>query len=126
MPEKKILVVDDEEDLVNLIGKALSGEGYDVTLSMSAQEAIEKAKAVGPDLILMDIILPDMQGPEAVRLLGDDQTKDIPIIFLSGIATRDQSDEATTQIRVGDKIFKCLSKPFTTNELMTEIRREIG
>ena len=126
MAGKKILVVDDEEDLLDLIGKSLSAKGYEVTTVTTAREAMAKARTISPDLILIDIILPDMEGPEAIRTLGEDPlTANIPAIFLSGIVAREQ-EEGASDIRVGNRLFKALSKPFTAQELMTEVRKAIA
>jgi len=127
MSEKKILVVDDEEELLDLIDKALSAEGYEVTTAATAKDAVNKARTLTPDLILIDIVLPDMEGPEAVRILSEDpRTDKIPAIFLSGIITRESKDEAATEVRVGERLYTALSKPFSTKELMTEVRKAIG
>ena len=127
MPEKKILVVDDEEELLELIEKSLSAEGYDVATAITAEDAMNKARTFAPDLILIDIVLPDMEGPEAIRILSEDpRTDKIPAIFLSGIITRESKDEAATEVRVGGRLYKALSKPFSTSELMVEVRKAIG
>jgi len=127
MPARKILVVDDEEDLLELMSKSLMLEGYEVTALTTAGDAMDKARMDVPDLILMDIILPDMEGSEAVRLLMDDPlTRNIPVIFLSGIVTRANRDVAAGDVQVGGKAFKALSKPFSSQELLTEVRKMIG
>ena len=127
MSAKKILVVDDEEELLGLIDKTLSAEGYEVTTAVTAEDAVKKARTLTPDLILIDIILPDMEGPEAVRILSEDPlTGNIPTIFLSGIITRESQEEATTEVRVGERLYKALSKPFSSAELMVEVRKAIG
>lgn len=127
MPEKKILVVDDEEELLGLIDKTLSAEGYEVTTATTAQDAMNKARTFAPDLILIDIVLPDMEGPEAIRILSEDPlTGNIPAIFLSGIVTRNRQNDATAEVRVGDRLYKALSKPFSSAELMVEVRKAIG
>jgi CheY-like chemotaxis protein len=127
MFERKILVVDDEEELLGLIDKSLTAEGYDVTTVTTAGSAMDKARDIVPDLILMDIVLPDMEGSEAVRCLMDDPlTRNIPVIFLSGIVTRDEEEIAASSIQVGGKAFKALSKPFSSKELMVEVRKAIG
>jgi len=125
--KKKILVVDDEEDLLELIDKSLTSEGYEVTTAITAEDAVEKAKMLMPDLMLIDIILPDMEGPEAVRVLSESSlTSQIPIMFLSGIVTRQKSGEAATEVRVGDRKYKALSKPFSSQELITELQKIIS
>ena len=127
MSEKKILVVDDEEELLEVISKTLSAQGYEVTTGVTAEEAVNKAKALIPDLLLIDIILPDMEGPEAVRILSENPaTSNIPTIFLSGLITRDNDENATTEVRVGGRLYKALSKPFSSQELMVEVRKAIG
>ena len=127
MSEKKILVVDDEEELLEVISKTLSAQGYEVTTGVTAEEAVNKAKALIPDLLLIDIILPDMEGPEAVRILSENPaTSNIPTIFLSGIITRDNDENATTEVRVGGRLYTALSKPFSSQELMVEVRKAIG
>jgi len=127
MSEKKILVVDDEEELLGLIDKTLSAEGYEVTTVTTAEDAVNEARTLVPDLILIDIVLPDMEGPEAVRILSEDpRTDQIPAIFLSGIITRESKDEAATEVRIGERLYTALSKPFSTAELMVEVRKAIG
>lgn len=126
MERKKILVVDDEEELLELVSKTLTNEGFDVTTVTTAEDAMDRARMIVPDLLLIDIILPDMEGPEAVRaLLEDPLTKNIPVIFLSGIVTREQEGGASSDVRVGDRTYKALSKPFSSQELMVEVRKTI-
>lgn len=127
MENKKILVVDDEESLLDLIAKSLSNEGYEVTAVTTAEDAMEKAKTLLPDLILIDIILPDMEGPEVVRALSENSlTGKIPVIFLSGIITREKDGEASCEVRVGERRYKALSKPFSAKELITEVQKVIS
>ena len=127
MSEKTILVVDDEEELLGLIDKSLSAEGYEVTTVTTAEDAVSKARTLIPNLILIDIVLPDMEGPEAVRILSEDPlTGNIPTIFLSGIITREKQEDATTEVRVGERLYKALSKPFSSEELVVEVRKAIG
>ncbi|MBN1870781.1 MAG: response regulator [Candidatus Omnitrophica bacterium] len=127
METKKILLVDDEEELLDLIAKTLSNENYEVTAVTNAEDAIDKARALLPDLILIDIILPDMEGPEAVRTLSEDSlTAHIPVIFLSGIVTREKGGGASSEVRVGERRYKALSKPFSSKELIDEVQKIIG
>ena len=127
MEIKKILIVDDEEEFLDLVAKSLSNEGYEVAAVTTAEDAMEKARTFLPDLILIDIILPDMEGPEAVRALGEDSlTKNIPVIFLSGIVAREQGGAASSEVRVGERRYKALSKPFSSEELIVEVRKAIS
>lgn len=125
MPGEKILVVDDEEEILNLLEKKLLKENYKVLKAATAQDALQKAKKLSPQLILMDIALPDMEGPEAVRLLFEDSsTKDIPVIFLSGIITREEQ-LVRPEINVGGRLYPAIAKPFVFEELLGEIKNKL-
>ena len=127
MAEKRVLIVDDDEEILQLIDKALASEGYLVTTAVTGNDAKDKARDLVPDLVLIDIVLPDIEGPEVIRALEEDPlTEGIPAIFLSGIVTRESKEEAASEIRVGEKLYKALSKPFSSKELMTEVRKAIG
>ncbi len=81
---KKILVVDDEPDIVFLVQKILKNGGYDVAGATSGQEALDKIKAERPDLVLLDVMMPGMDGWEACKKIKeDDDTKDIMVAMLT-------------------------------------------
>ena len=80
----QILVVDDEQDILELISHTLNKEGYEVHVAANGQQAVEKAKKIKPSLILMDVMMPVMDGMEACRQLKEDpETATLPIIFLT-------------------------------------------
>lgn len=82
MAKKTILVVDDEKDLLDLIEYNLKKEGFKVLKAENGKEGIEVAKEHKPDLVLLDIMMPKMDGLEAVEIMRkDDDLKRIPIIF---------------------------------------------
>ncbi len=116
----KILIVDDEAEMSEFLAKELSKEGFTVVQALAGEEAVDKAGSFLPDLILMDILMPNMDGAEAVKELKKDfRTKDIPIIFISGIITQKEIKEIT----VGDRLYPALAKPFTSRQLLTEISK---
>ncbi len=116
----KILIVDDDEGILNLLEKKLVSERYQVFKSICAQDAIAKAKLYLPDLILMDIMLPDLDGPEAIIVLEQDPlTRHIPVIFLSGIITKDITGNTT--IKVSGREYPAIPKPVNIKELLNEI-----
>ncbi|MBI5416120.1 MAG: response regulator [Candidatus Omnitrophica bacterium] len=124
-PAKTILVVDDEQEVLDFLEKKLPEQGYNVLRAATAMEAIREARKNLPQLILMDIVLPDMEGSEAVRLLAEaPQTQDIPVIFLSGILSKD--DMTDLELNVGGRLYKAVSKPFAFEDLLTEIKKTIG
>lgn len=125
MAAEKILIVDDEEDILNLLEKKLMKEDYEVLKAATAQDALQKAQKSSPQLILMDIALPDMEGPAAVRLLSENpSTQDIPVIFLSGIITR-EDQLLRPEINVGGRLYPAIAKPFVFEELLREIKNKL-
>lgn len=85
--KKKILLVDDDPDFIELIQLSLAGE-FEVSTAMDGFEGIQKAAEILPDLILMDVIMPNVSGIEMVRMLTtEEDTKNIPVIVLTGTHT---------------------------------------
>jgi len=118
MGRKHILIVDDERDVVSVLAKGLTAEGYSVITAFNGINALALAKSEGPDLIILDILMPDMDGPEvAVRLKEDQKTSDIPVIFLTGMFPKREDIE-------GDRIvagYRWLDKPYDILKLITVI-----
>lgn len=92
---KKILVVEDDTDNRRIVAKVLAVEGYQVIEATDGIEALERARAELPDMILMDLALPNMDGWEATRQLkGDPKTNGIPIVALTAFAMRGDEEQA--------------------------------
>lgn len=126
MENKKVLVVDDEEKVADLIVKSLELKGFAVMRALSGREAVSKAKMFLPDLILLDIILPDMDGSEVVqKLRKNNDTRSIAIIFLSGIVTREEGG-ADSEVQVGGEPYPALPKPFTIQQLLDKIQQVLA
>lgn len=122
MDKKKILVVDDERDVLVVLEGRLKKAGYDVIAADSGEMAIIRAKHEKPDLILLDIVMPRMDGQAvAQKLRSDVETKNIPIIFLTCLFTKE--DEANVGHRVADNFF--IAKPYDASELISEIKKHI-
>jgi len=86
MDRRKILIVDDEIDVLLVLEKGLTAEGYSVIATSNGHKAIHLAQSEQPDLIILDVLMPDMDGGEvAIILKGMPETKDIPVIFLTGM-----------------------------------------
>ncbi len=125
MPGERILLVDDEEEILNLLEKKLLNENYEVLKATTARDALQKAQKLSPHLVLMDIALPDMEGPAAVRLLSENpSTQNIPVIFLSGIITR-EDQLVHPEINVGGRLYPAIAKPFVFEELLQEIKNKL-
>lgn len=117
MSKQTILVVDDERDLLDLIEYNLKKEGFKVLKAENGEEGISKAKEHRPDLILLDIMMPKMDGLEAVEIMRkDDDLKKTPIIFLT--ARSDEKTEIDGLNKGGDDY---ITKPISTTKLVSRI-----
>ncbi|MFY0683115.1 MAG: response regulator transcription factor [Balneola sp.] len=118
MAKQTILVVDDEKDLLDLIEYNLKKEGFDVLKAENGEEGITVAKEKNPDLVLLDIMMPKMDGMQAVEeMRKDDQLKKIPIIFLT--ARSDEKTEVEGLNKGGDDY---ITKPISTTKLISRIK----
>lgn len=115
MSAARILIADDEPQILRFLRTALSANGYDVIEAMTGAEAVRRATADAPDVIVLDLGLPDMDGKEVIRLIRDGlQT---PIIVLSARAREVEKIEAL-DLGADDYI----NKPFGIGELMARLR----
>jgi two-component system alkaline phosphatase synthesis response regulator PhoP len=116
--KQTILVVDDERDLLDLIEYNLKKEGFKVLKAENGKEGISKAKEHKPDLILLDIMMPKMDGLEAVEIMRkDEDLKKTPIIFLT--ARSDEKTEIDGLNKGGDDY---ITKPISTTKLVSRIK----
>ena len=117
-----ILVVDDYQDAREMYAEYLQFSGFRVAEAKNGNEAVEKAFALKPDLILMDLSLPGMDGWEATRRLkADDATKRIPVVALTGHALAGASEGAK---KAGCDSF--VTKPCLPDDLVVEVRRMLA
>jgi len=116
-----ILIVDDSRTAIAVLKKTLEPTGYSIISADSGEEGVEMAKLHGPDLILMDVIMPGLNGFQATRVLRkEESTKDIPIIIISG---NEQATEKFWGLRVGANGF--LAKPVERSELFHLLREHL-
>jgi two-component system OmpR family response regulator/two-component system alkaline phosphatase synthesis response regulator PhoP len=119
---KKILIVDDEENIVQLIDYNLKNAGFDTVCAMDGREAVEKAKNENPDLIVLDVMLPSMDGFDVVRAVRKENK--VPILMLT--ARTDEFDRVLG-LELGADDY--LTKPFSMRELTARVKailRRIG
>ena len=118
----RILVVDDEPDVLVVLKKRLETEGFSVLEASTGRLALSLAKAEKPDLIILDVCLPDIGGGEvACGLQEDPVTASIPIIFLTALFSK--QEEAKHGRLVGGN--KTMAKPYETRKLIAEIERSL-
>jgi two-component system, cell cycle response regulator DivK len=117
-----VLVVEDYQDAREMYAAYLQFSGYRVAEATNGEEAIEQALALRPDIILMDLALPKMDGWEATRRLkSDDRTRHIPVVALTGHALAGHADGAR---EAGCDAF--VTKPCLPDELVAEIKRMLA
>lgn len=118
MSKKRILVVDDEVDLVETVRFSLELEGYDVLVAYNGEEALNQARKENPDLILLDLMLPKLDGYKVCRLLKfDERYKHIPILMLTA---KIQEKDKATGMETGANEY--ITKPFEMDELMKKVK----
>jgi two-component system, OmpR family, alkaline phosphatase synthesis response regulator PhoP len=118
MSRERILVVDDEEDLLELVNYNLSREGYRVDTVGTGEAALASARKNLPDLIVLDLLLPNVDGLEVCRLLkSDPQTKAIPIIMLTA---KSEESDMVTGLELGADDY--MTKPFSPRVLLARIK----
>ncbi len=117
MGKNKILVVDDEADLVETLKFRLEISGYDVSTALDGQEGLKKARTENPDLVILDLMLPKLDGYRVCRMLKfDEKYKDIPIILFS--ARVQESDIKMGEDQGADAY---ITKPFDPKALLAKI-----
>ena len=119
MANERILVVDDEEDVLELVRYNLDRSGYQTETASSGEEALSKARKSLPDLIILDLMLPGIDGLEVCKKLkSDGKTEQIPVIMLT--AKGDESD-IVTGLELGAEDY--VTKPFSPKILIARVRR---
>lgn len=117
MSKKKILLIEDTPETIDIIRKVLNNNNYDVFISTDGELSIEKAEMNTPDLILLDILMPKIDGYETCKRLKDNpKTKDIPVIFMSALA--DAFDKVKA-FKLGAVDY--ITKPLNVEELLVRI-----
>ena len=120
---KKILVIDDEPDLMAVVTLRLKHSGYEIIPAVDAEEGLLQIRKDLPDLILLDLFLPKMQGGELCkRLKADEKYKNIPIIVFTASLGRPTLSESVKEMGADD----CITKPFEAQILLGKVKKLIG
>jgi two-component system, OmpR family, alkaline phosphatase synthesis response regulator PhoP len=122
MAKGRILVVDDEIYIVHILDFSLGMEGYEVITALDGEQALEKARAEKPDLIVLDIMMPKLDGYETCKMLkAEADTKEIPVILLSAKG-RNVDQKIGFEVGADDYI----TKPFSPRKLVERINAILG
>ena len=114
----KVLLVDDEPSIVKMVGKRLEVEGFEVSVAMDGQEGLRKAQAESPELIILDVMLPKLNGYEVCTMLKQDtRYQKIPIVMFTAKA---QEKDEKLGLECGANVY--MRKPFKAQALVETIR----
>ena len=118
MTKERILIVEDEEDILELISFNLSKEGYRIIGALSGEDAVRKMKSESVDLVILDLMLPGIDGLEvAKRLKSDSKTKQVPIIMLTA---KGEETDVVTGLELGAEDY--ITKPFSPRVMIARVR----
>jgi two-component system, OmpR family, response regulator len=115
MPGQKLLLVDDEENLRSMLSAALRHHGFEVEVAGTGREALDTVGSIRPDLILLDVMMPDLDGFEVCRRLRNDGSR-MPVLFLTA---RDGTEDKVRGLTLGGDDY--LVKPFSLEELVARV-----
>ncbi|MCD4760281.1 response regulator [bacterium] len=118
----KILLIEDEEMLANMYEVKFKNEGFELEKALDGAEGLEKAKSIKPDFILLDIIMPKMDGFSVLKALKeDDSTKDIPVMLLTNLGQDEDIEKGKTMGAVGYLV----KANITPSEVVEEVKKKL-
>jgi DNA-binding response OmpR family regulator len=120
---KKILFIEDESALQKTFGEILRGEGYEMISALDGEIGLRKAKSEKPDLILLDLILPRINGFDVLKeLKKDDLTKNIPIIILTNL---ERAEDIQKALELGATTY-LVKANYTLEEVLKKVKKALG
>ena len=119
---KKILIVDDEADIIEILQFVLEANGYECVTAMDGEEGLKLAREISPDLIILDVMMPKINGYKISRLLKyDNKYKDIPIIM---VTARSQLEDKAIGEETG--VNEYITKPFELDAIVKKVEEYLG
>ncbi len=115
-PEARLLVVDDEPNILELLSVALRFNGFEVATATNGQQALTTARSFRPDLVVLDVMMPELDGFEVVRRLRGEGAR-VPVVFLTA---KDSTEDKITGLTLGGDDY--VTKPFSLEEVVARIR----
>lgn len=116
---KKVMVVDDEKDIVDIVASFLEGKGFEVHSALGGRECIESIGDINPDILLMDVMMPDMNGWDAIReLKGMGVLDKVKVIMLTVV--KEPKQECAD---LSPYVLDYITKPFNKKDLLTRVNR---
>jgi two-component system response regulator VicR len=121
--KKKVVCIEDEAEMIDLVKLILGRKGFDLTGAMGGREGLEAVRRIKPDLVLLDLMMPDMDGWEVYQQMkADEELKDIPVIVVTAKA---QSIDKVLGLHIA-KVDDYVTKPFGPQELLQSVERVLG
>lgn len=125
--KKRILVVDDEPDFCSIVQGQLEKEGFEVDVAYNGVEGLEKVHANPPDAIVLDVMMPEMDGYEVCKKLkGDEKCVDIPVILLTAVASHVTSTRYTHRDGMSTEADDYIAKPASAEQISESIKQLLG
>ena len=122
MMGKKILLVDDDADFVEAIKLILESKSYDVTVANDGEEGLKKVQTEQPNLIILDVMMPEMDGYEVcAKLKSDPRFKDIPVLLLTAVGEAISTTKYTKEMGMKIEADDYIPKPVELNELVERV-----
>ncbi len=119
--QKRILIVEDEPSIVELLTLVLSREGYELATCQTGRDAISKMKEFHPHLVLLDVMLPGLDGAGIVKIMSQDETLvNIPVLITSALVESQKIFQPYPQVK------GFCSKPFVLTDLVAQVKKHIG
>jgi DNA-binding response OmpR family regulator len=121
--KKKVVCIEDEPEMIDLVKLILGRKGFDLTGAMGGREGLDAVRRIKPDLVLLDLMMPDMDGWEVYQQMkADEELKDIPVIVVTAKA---QSIDKVLGLHIA-KVDDYVTKPFGPQELLQSVERVLG
>ncbi len=125
--KKRILVVDDEPDFASLVQGNLEKEGFEVEVAYDGVEGLEKVKANPPDAIVLDVMMPEMDGyAMCAKLKEDEKYEDIPIVLLTAVASHMSTTRYSHADGMQTEADDYLAKPASAEDITKSVKRLLG
>ncbi len=122
--KKRILVVDDEPDFAAIVQGNLEKEGFEVEIAYNGVEGLEKVRSNPPDAIVLDVMMPEMDGYKVCReLKADEKYADIPVVLLTAVASHVTSTRYSHQDGMSTEADDYIAKPASAEEITASIKR---
>jgi DNA-binding response OmpR family regulator len=123
----KILVVDDDPDLVETVSMMLESKDFDVIAAYGGVEGLRRARSERPDLVVLDVMMPDKDGFEVCKeLKADPQTAEIPVLLLTAVASKISETRYTPRMGMETEADDYVDKPVQPEEIVRRVERLLG